>query len=106
MDLSLGLLKIVFGVSCLAGKIGTFIGIVVDGRPSALLHGNIRTHCFLVMDRLRKLVVAFQEPLNSILSRLSCWSRQFLIGIYIDIDDGVRVERGCKWWRFAQVADH
>ena len=108
MWLFLNLLKIVFGVVCLAVQIGAFIGIVDDSLQSALLHGNIRAHCFLMTDRLRKLVVAFQEPFNSInscLSFLPCWSRRFLTGIYKDVEDGVRVERGCNWLRAIQVVE-
>ena len=95
---SLGLLKIVFGVSRLAVQMGAFIGIVVDSRQSALLHGNIRAQCFLMTDRLREPVVAFQDIFNSIhscFSLLSCMSRR----IDKDVDDGVRVERSCNWWR-------
>ena len=62
MDVSVGLLIIIFGVSCLAVKMGAFIGVIFDGQPSALLHGHIQTQCFLVADRLRKVVVALQEP--------------------------------------------
>ena len=108
MWLFLNLLKIVFGVVCLAVQIGAFIGIFDDSLQSALLHGNIRAHCFLMTDRLRKLVLAFQEPFNSINSRLSllpCWSRRFLVAMYKDIDDGLRVERSCQWWRSMQVVE-
>ena len=108
MCLSLDLLKIVFGAVCLAVQIGAFIGIFDDSLQSALLHGNIRAHYFLMTDRLRKLVVAFQEPFNSINSRLSllsCWSRRFVVALYKDIDDGLRVERSCQWWRSMQVVE-
>ena len=94
----LGLLEIVFGAICLAVQIGAFVGIVVDTLQSALLHGNIRAQCFFMTDRLRKLVVAFQDPFHSIhscFSLLPCMSRR----IDKDVDDGVRVERSCNWWR-------
>ena len=78
---SLGLLKIVFGVSCLAVQIGAFIGIVVDSRQSVLLHvidasfglcPNLFSelkHCCIEVSAVRPIVRrpgvrAFQEPVD------------------------------------------